>query len=66
MIQIDVFFTFVKMFLLVLNSNAEILNMSAVLHMTVNAAKGLQDILKTKMLVGDAGNVKLTKYENIL
>uniref|UniRef100_A0A6N2L5Q5 Uncharacterized protein n=1 Tax=Salix viminalis TaxID=40686 RepID=A0A6N2L5Q5_SALVM len=44
-----------------LNPNAEVLNKSAALHMNINAAKGLQDVLKSnlgpkgtiKMLVGD-------------
>ncbi|KAJ0977637.1 hypothetical protein J5N97_013111 [Dioscorea zingiberensis] len=57
------------MSLRVLDPNAEVLNKSAALHMTINAAKGLQDVLKTnlgpkgtiKMLVGGAGDIKLTK-----
>jgi T-complex protein 1 subunit zeta len=57
-----------------LNPNAEVLNKSAALHMTINAAKGLQDVLKSnlgpkgtiKMLVGGAGDIKLTKDGNTL
>ncbi|XP_059293268.1 T-complex protein 1 subunit zeta 1-like [Lycium ferocissimum] len=58
----------------ILNPNAEVLNKSAALHMNINAAKGLQDVLKTnlgpkgtiKMLVGGAGDIKLTKDGNTL
>ncbi|KAG6482562.1 hypothetical protein ZIOFF_059194 [Zingiber officinale] len=58
----------------VLNPQAEVLNKSAALHMNINAAKGLQDVLKTnlgpkgtiKMLVGGAGDIKLTKDGNTL
>ncbi|KAJ0733170.1 putative T-complex protein 1, zeta subunit [Helianthus annuus] len=58
----------------VLNPNAEVLNKSAALHMNINAAKGLQDVLKSnlgpkgtiKMLVGGAGDIKLTKDGNTL
>ncbi|KAK7267934.1 hypothetical protein RIF29_20615 [Crotalaria pallida] len=57
-----------------LNPNAEVLNKSAALHMNINAAKGLQDVLKSnlgpkgtiKMLVGGAGDIKLTKDGNTL
>ncbi|KAI6691572.1 hypothetical protein NL676_028400 [Syzygium grande] len=73
---VDVFFppTLRKMSLRVLNPNAEVLNKSAALHMNINAAKGLQDVLKTnlgpkgtiKMLVGGAGDIKLTKDGNTL
>uniref|UniRef100_A0ACD5VWI3 Uncharacterized protein n=1 Tax=Avena sativa TaxID=4498 RepID=A0ACD5VWI3_AVESA len=57
-----------------LNQNAEVLNKSAALHMNINAAKGLQDVLRTnlgpkgtiKMLVGGAGDIKLTKDGNTL
>ncbi|XP_077214053.1 T-complex protein 1 subunit zeta 1-like [Tasmannia lanceolata] len=57
-----------------LNPNAETLNKSAALHMNINAAKGLQDVLKTnlgpkgtiKMLVGGSGDIKLTKDGNTL
>ncbi|KAL0287947.1 UNVERIFIED_CONTAM: T-complex protein 1 subunit zeta 1 [Sesamum angustifolium] len=62
------------MSLKVLNPNAEVLNKSHALHMNINAAKGLQDVLKTnlgpkgtiKMLVGGAGDIKLTKDGNTL
>ncbi|KAG6532748.1 hypothetical protein ZIOFF_006598 [Zingiber officinale] len=62
------------MSLRVLNPQAEVLNKSAALHMNINAAKGLQDVLKTnlgpkgtiKMLVGGAGDIKLTKDGNTL
>uniref|UniRef100_A0A6N2N1F0 T-complex protein 1 subunit zeta n=1 Tax=Salix viminalis TaxID=40686 RepID=A0A6N2N1F0_SALVM len=62
------------MSLRVLNPNAEVLNKSAALHMNINAAKGLQDVLKSnlgpkgtiKMLVGGAGDIKLTKDGNNL
>ncbi|KAL0744659.1 hypothetical protein Bca4012_086172 [Brassica carinata] len=58
----------------VLNPNAEVLNKTAALHMTINAAKGLQDVLKSnlgpkgtiKMLVGGSGDIKLTKDGNTL
>ncbi|GJM92895.1 hypothetical protein PR202_ga09401 [Eleusine coracana subsp. coracana] len=58
----------------VLNPNAEVLNKSAALQMNINAGKGLQDVLKTnlgpkgtiKMLVGGAGDIKLTKDGNTL
>ncbi|XP_065620340.1 T-complex protein 1 subunit zeta 1 [Quercus suber] len=46
-----------------LNPNAEVLNKTAALHMNINAAKGLQDVLK---LVGGAGDIKLTKDGNTL
>ncbi|KAK7374936.1 hypothetical protein VNO80_08379 [Phaseolus coccineus] len=63
-----------KMSLRALNPNAEVLNKSAALHMNINAAKGLQDVLKSnlgpkgtiKMLVGGAGDIKLTKDGNTL
>lgn len=62
------------MSLRVLNPQAEVLNKSAALHMNINAAKGLQDVLKSnlgpkgtiKMLVGGAGDIKLTKDGNTL
>ncbi|KAG5247534.1 T-complex protein [Salix suchowensis] len=62
------------MSLRVLNPNTEVLNKSAALHMNINAAKGLQDVLKSnlgpkgtiKMLVGGAGDIKLTKDGNTL
>ncbi|XP_058775259.1 T-complex protein 1 subunit zeta 2-like [Vicia villosa] len=57
-----------------LNPNAEVLNKSEALHMNINAAKGLQDVLKSnlgpkgtiKMLVGGSGDIKLTKDGNTL
>ncbi|CAN6331402.1 unnamed protein product [Urochloa humidicola] len=62
------------MSLRVLNPNAEVLNKSAALHMNINAAKGLMEVLRTnlgpkgtiKMLVGGAGDIKLTKDGNTL
>ncbi|KAM3325382.1 putative LL-diaminopimelate aminotransferase, chloroplastic isoform X18 [Capsicum chacoense] len=62
------------MFVKVLNPNAELLNKSAALRMNINAAKGLQDVLKTnfgpkgtiKMLVGGAGDIKITQDGNTL
>ncbi|CAN6451544.1 unnamed protein product [Victoria cruziana] len=62
------------MSLKMLNPNADVLNKNAALHMNINAAKGLQDVLKTnlgpkgtiKMLVGGAGDIKLTKDGNTL
>uniref|UniRef100_A0A7N0T9F2 Uncharacterized protein n=2 Tax=Kalanchoe fedtschenkoi TaxID=63787 RepID=A0A7N0T9F2_KALFE len=58
----------------VLNQHAEVLNKTAALHVNINAAKGLQDVLKSnlgpkgtiKMLVGGAGDIKLTKDGNSL
>lgn len=41
----------------VLNPNAEVLNNSAALPMTINAAKGLQDVLKTNL--GPTGTTKM-------
>jgi len=57
-----------------LNPNAELMSKGAALFMNINAAKGLQDVLKTnlgpkgtlKMLVGGAGDIKLTKDGNVL
>lgn len=40
-----------------LNPNAEVLNKSAALHMNINAAKGLQDVLKTNL--GPKGTIKM-------
>jgi len=56
------------------NPNAEIMSKAAALFMNINAAKGLQDVMKTnlgpkgtiKMLVGGAGDLKLTKDGNVL
>eukprot|EP00850_Spirogloea_muscicola_P021590 SM000255S08769 [mRNA] locus=s255:7302:12339:+ [translate_table: standard] len=57
-----------------INPGADILSKSAALFMSINAAKGLQDVLRTnlgpkgtiKMLVGGAGDIKLTKDGNTL
>lgn len=57
-----------------INPRAEILGKTAALMMNINAAKGLQDVLRTnlgprgtiKMLVGGAGDIKLTKDGNTL
>jgi len=46
------------MSLRVLNPNAEVLNKSAALHMNINAAKGLQDVLKTNL--GPKGTIKMS------
>ncbi|KAL6521520.1 T-complex protein 1 subunit zeta [Orobanche gracilis] len=62
------------MSLKVLNPNAEVLNKSHALHMNINSAKGLQDVLNSnlgpkgtiKMLVSGAGDIKLTKDGNTL
>jgi T-complex protein 1 subunit zeta len=51
------------------NPNADIIGKAQALQMNINAAKGLQNVLKTnlgprgtlKMLVGGAGQIKLTK-----
>lgn len=40
-----------------LNPNAEVLNKSGALHMNINAAKGLQDVLKTNL--GPKGTIKM-------
>lgn len=50
-----------------LNANAEVMNRQAALFMNINAAKGLEDVMKTnlgpkgtiKMLVSGAGGVLL-------
>lgn len=57
-----------------LNSNAEIVSKAAARSVNVAAAGGLQNVLKTnlgprgtlKMLVGGAGQIKLTKDGNVL
>lgn len=57
-----------------LNPNAEVMGRQAALFMNINAAKGLYDVMKTnlgpkgtiKMLVGGAGDIKLTKDGNVL
>mmetsp|Transcript_43685 Transcript_43685/g.70987 ORF Transcript_43685/g.70987 Transcript_43685/m.70987 type:complete len:520 (-) Transcript_43685:1222-2781(-) len=57
-----------------INANAEVSRHGAALLMNINAAKGLQDVLRTnlgpkgtiKMLVSGAGDIKLTKDGNVL
>ncbi|KAF1333745.1 T-complex protein 1, zeta subunit, partial [Globisporangium splendens] len=57
-----------------MNPNAEIVSKSQALLVNVSAAKGLQGVLKSnlgprgtlKMLVGGAGQIKLTKDGNVL
>jgi T-complex protein 1 subunit zeta len=57
-----------------INPNAEVMRSGAALLVNVNAAKGLQDVLRTnlgpkgtlKMLVGGAGQIKITKDGNVL
>ncbi|KAL6771143.1 CCT6 [Auxenochlorella protothecoides x Auxenochlorella symbiontica] len=57
-----------------LNPKAEVMGRQAALFMNINAAKGLYDVMKTnlgpkgtiKMLVGGAGDIKLTKDGNVL
>lgn len=57
-----------------INSKADLLRKTAALNMNINAAKGLQEVLKSnigpkgtiKMLVGGAGQIKLTKDGNVL
>lgn len=57
-----------------MNPNAEIVAKSQALMINVSAAKGLQSVLKSnlgprgtlKMLVGGAGQIKLTKDGNVL
>jgi len=56
------------------NAKADIIRKAAALGVNINAAKGLQEVLKTnlgpkgtiKMLVGGAGQVKLTKDGRVL
>lgn len=57
-----------------INSKADVLKKTQALTMNINAAKGLQEVLKSnigpkgtlKMLVGGAGQVKITKDGNVL
>ena len=57
-----------------LNPNAEILRKFQALAMNISAATGLQEVMRTnlgpkgtlKMLVGGAGQIKLTKDGNVL
>lgn len=52
-----------------INSKADVLKKQQALNMNINAAKGLQEVLKSnigpkgtyKMLVGGAGQTKITK-----
>lgn len=56
------------------NPKAEVARAAAALQLNVNAAKGLQEVLRTnlgpkgtmKMLVSGAGDIKLTKDGNVL
>ena len=56
------------------NSKAESLRKAQALAMNINAGKGLVEVMKTnlgpkgtlKMLVGGAGQIKLTKDGNVL
>jgi T-complex protein 1 subunit zeta len=56
------------------NAHAETMGSQAALFMNINAAKGLLEVMKTnlgprgtiKMLVGGAGDIKLTKDGNVL
>merc|ERR1711965_938277 len=55
------------------NPNAEVLKKGVASMMNINAARGLQDVLKSnlgpkgtmKMLVSGAGDIKLTKDGNV-
>jgi T-complex protein 1 subunit zeta len=57
-----------------LNPKAEVLKKVQALAMNINAAIGLQEVMKSnlgpkgtlKMLVGGAGQIKLTKDGNVL
>ena len=51
------------MSLIGLNPNAEVLNKSAALHMNINAAKGLQDVLKSNL--GPKGTIKMYIYTSL-
>ena len=56
------------------NAHAETMGSQAALFMNINAAKGLLEVMRTnlgprgtiKMLVGGAGDIKLTKDGNVL
>jgi len=58
----------------VVNSKADVLKASQALAVNLNAAKGLQEVMKTnlgprgtlKMLVGGAGQIKITKDGHVL
>jgi len=57
-----------------INSKAEVLKNIQAMAMNIHAAMGLQDVMRTnlgpkgtlKMLVGGAGQIKLTKDGNVL
>ena len=57
-----------------LNPKAEVARASQALAVNISGAKGIQDVLKTnlgpkgtmKMLVGGAGDIKITKDGNVL
>jgi T-complex protein 1 subunit zeta len=57
-----------------INPNADVARRGQALQININAAIGLQDVLKTnlgpkgtiKMLVGGAGDIKLTKDGKVL
>jgi T-complex protein 1 subunit zeta len=56
------------------NPKADFLKKTAALNMNINASKGLQEVLRSnigpkgtlKMLVGGAGQIKITKDGNVL
>jgi T-complex protein 1 subunit zeta len=56
------------------NKEADIIKKAQAIHVNITAAKGLQEVLKSnlgprgtiKMLVGGAGQIKLTKDGNVL
>jgi T-complex protein 1 subunit zeta len=58
----------------VVNSKADVLKAAQALAVNCNAARGLQDVMKTnlgprgtlKMLVGGAGQIKITKDGRVL
>jgi T-complex protein 1 subunit zeta len=58
----------------IVNPKADLLKKQAALNMNINAAKGLQEVLKSnigprgtlKMLVSGAGQIKITKDGNVL
>jgi T-complex protein 1 subunit zeta len=58
----------------IVNPKADLLKKQSALNMNINASKGLQEVLKSnigpkgtlKMLVGGAGQIKITKDGNVL
>jgi T-complex protein 1 subunit zeta len=58
----------------IVNPKADLLKKTAALNMNINASKGLQEVLRSnigprgtlKMLVGGAGQIKITKDGNVL